>query len=264
MTVANDARSKVSAYVETCGEYTGDFEQDKLAQDWAKKEESARGVVQDFRRRVGDIEDKKILDVGFGNGTYVTAFASSGARVSGVEVNEKLLEMANLSLEEKGVQAALEVYDGLHLPYPSDHFDYAYSLSVLEHMSEPKKVLAEVSRVLKSGGCMYLAFPNRLMPRETHTGVWFLSYLPRGFAAFVLRSVFSRNSIEELNLHFIGYPKFLSLLKGTGLYVRMETQGTSGPRSVFKKVLAICGVHFSACLPHIMVILEKRRAGSSA
>lgn len=258
MSSRKDAHSKVSAYVEACSEYTGGFEQDKLIQDWARKEESAQGVVQDFRKRVGAVEDKAILDVGFGNGTYVAAFASNGARVSGVEVNDTLLEMANRYIEEKGTHATLSVYDGVHLPYPSDHFDYAYSLSVLEHMSEPQKVLTEVARVLKSGGCMYLAFPNRLMVRETHTGIWFLSYLPRSVGSVVLRMFFSRNSIEELNLHFIGYLKFLSILKGTGLRIRTETGGSTGLRTTFKKVLSLFGIHFSACLPHIMVILEKK------
>ena len=41
---------------------------------------------------------------------------------------------------------------GESLPYPNARFDMVFADNVLEHLAEPKKVFAEVARVLRPGG----------------------------------------------------------------------------------------------------------------
>lgn len=65
-----------------------------------------------------------------------------------------------------GEHAALyEKFDSLNLdsdklPYEDNFFDAAYSTHVLEHLHHPEETLAEVLRVTKSGGYIYLETPN--------------------------------------------------------------------------------------------------------
>lgn len=49
--------------------------------------------------------------------------------------------------------------DAAHLPFPDDCFDGVVCLEVLEHVPHPSKVMAEISRVLKSGGRAWISMP---------------------------------------------------------------------------------------------------------
>lgn len=243
-------------YIDSCGEYTGEYEREKVLKDWAAKDRVAEKVADDFERRAGALRGRSLLDAGFGNGAFVAAFAARGAHVSGVEVNETLFSIASERLRERGLTADLRLYDGRTFPFADASFDYAYSTSVLEHVSDPKLFLQEIARVLRPGGRAYISFPNRFAPRETHTGVWFLSYLPRSAAGQLLR-LFGRNTIAEINLHFISFSALRRLLRGSGLAV-VEEKGGTGARRLVKSALARLGIHHSALLRTVMVILEKR------
>jgi SAM-dependent methyltransferase len=70
------------------------------------------------------------------------------------------------------------------LPFPDGSFDIVVSNHVIEHTRSPQRHLQEIHRVLKPGGVAYLATPNRLWPREFHTRLLLLHFLP---AAWFLR-----------------------------------------------------------------------------
>lgn len=256
--VPNGTRMKerAAAYSEACGEYTDPGERVRLEKDWERKADMAEGVVRDFRLRAMDPEGKELLEVGFGNGLQLAAFIRAGARMHGLEVNRVLHQLASESLEESGLFADLRVYEEGPFPYPDDRFDGGYSVSVLEHVSDPGSVLHEIGRVLKPGARFYLAFPNKFAPRETHSRIWFLSYLPREWGKWLLRFL-GRSTIDDLNLHFISYFKMKSLLRGTGLRITYEHRRGGFLQRMAKRILAFAGIHHSAILPHIMVILEK-------
>lgn len=239
-----------------CNEYRNKDERERLKADWARKEEMAEGVLVDFTKRVYDPNQKDILEVGFGNGVQLCAFAEAGARVHGVEVNELLCEIAQKEFTTQGLSADLRVYDGFTLPYGDAKFDAGYAISVLEHVNDQEKVLHEMYRVLKPGGKFYLAFPNRWYPLETHTKLLFLSYLPRSFARFLLEAC-GKKTITDLNLHFIGPLRLRALIRKAGFILCYETEKGSPSRRFLKRTLARMGLHHSTLLPHLMVILEK-------
>jgi SAM-dependent methyltransferase len=226
-------------------------------EDWLTKEEAAQGIYDDFAKRAGNPVGASVLDIGFGNGITASVFARQGARMSGVEVSAELFSIATDYLKEKGTPADLRLYEGIVFPFADRTFDYIYSVSTLEHVSDAATVIKEACRVLKPGGKFYLAFPNRLNPRETHTGLWFLSYMPRTVAGLLL-GFFGRNSIPDWNLHFLSYFWLRRLLQnnGIGFSILFEREG-SGVRKILKKILAVFGIHHSAILPHVMVVLKK-------
>lgn len=252
------AKAAALRYLANCTEYTSEFERTKLVNNWIEKDKVAREVVTDFKKRVGDPRGKSMLDFGFGNGQYAAAFAEAGASVSGVEVNQVLVDLACESVHAQGLSVDLRLYDGVTLPFPNNSFDYAYSLSVLEHVSDLRSSLTEIARVLKPGGKFYLSIPNRFRPHEPHTGIWFLGYFPRNVARFVARRFLGSNAVDELNLHFLTYFSIVRAIRGLSLHVCFEYGGTTFLRRAFKRVLGLCGVHFSAVLGTVMVILEKR------
>src|SRR3989344_2975104 len=160
------ARARAEEYLATCTEYTDPYEREKLIGDWGKKGKAAREAMDDFKLRAGTVAGARMLDIGFGGGEYVLAFTKAGADVYGLEVNTTLHEIAKENLQSEGLHANLHVYEGTTFPFENNFFDHAFSVSVLEHVSDAPLMMREVSRVLKLGGKFYLAFPNRWRVRE--------------------------------------------------------------------------------------------------
>lgn len=246
-------------YIGSCSEYTSEYEHEKLLKDWADKERVAKKVVEDFKKRAGELEGRTLLDAGFGNGTFVAAFTEAGSIVSGIEINPVLFDIAKENLLKLNITANLKSYDGHIFPFEDNSFDYVYSTSVLEHVTDAGMFLKEINKVLKPGGKAYISFPNRWTPKETHTGVWFLSYFPRSIAEIFLRKVLKRNSIEELNLHFLSYFTLVKHLRETNLEIQFEYDSNHMIRKLIKRVLGFLGFHQSILLKTIMVILVKQK-----
>ena len=66
---------------------------------------------------------------------------------------------------------------GEQLPLPSGCFDVVFCTQVLEYVSEPRILIAEVHRVLKSGGVLLLSAPT-MFPRDSDPEYW--RFLPAG------------------------------------------------------------------------------------
>jgi ubiquinone/menaquinone biosynthesis C-methylase UbiE len=49
------------------------------------------------------------------------------------------------------------------LSFPDGHFDHVVMLAVLEHLTEPEKVLREAHRVLASGGSLIMTWPSSMV-----------------------------------------------------------------------------------------------------
>jgi len=232
------------------------YEKEKFVQDWLNKEKSANAFFDDFVKAVGDPNSKKVLDVGFGNGIILSEFAKEGAIAYGLETENDLL---NFAKEKVGDSAVLKIYDGKLFPFSDNTFDYVYSTSVLEHMSHPKDVISEISRTLVHGGKFYLSFPNKYAPKESHTGIWFISWLPRPITQYVLRCLKS-SPLEDWNLHFISYFSLKKMAKKAGLKIIYNTHSPSLFKRYIKRILAYCGVHHGIFLRTIILVLERPKS----
>jgi SAM-dependent methyltransferase len=60
---------------------------------------------------------------------------------------------------------------------------------VIEHVGDPDRFVAEAARVLRPGGLLFLATPNRYsLGLEPHVRLWGVGYLPRGLAERYVRA----------------------------------------------------------------------------
>lgn len=94
----------------------------------------------------------KLLDIGCYTGTFMEVAAAEGWEVYGFELSSWAAEIARN-------HGAGPVYDGQleHIPHPSGHFDVITCWDVLEHVSNPLKVLHHTSALLKTGGLLALS-----------------------------------------------------------------------------------------------------------
>ncbi len=239
-------------------------EKEKCIRDWTNKMKDARALVQDFKERIGDPNGKKILDAGCGNGGISIAFSEAGALTYGVEIEKDLYEISKQHANALSVNSNFYLYDGTILPFEDNFFDFAVSASVLEHTDDPVFYLKQIFRVLKPEGMLYLGFPNKWTPRETHTQVLFLTYLPRFIRPFVIK-ILKRNPLEANNLHFYSYFDLENMLNHINIdgfsfkIIREEGKSQKGLKFLIKKILSLLGFSYKVFLPHILVVLKKSK-----
>jgi ubiquinone/menaquinone biosynthesis C-methylase UbiE len=95
---------------------------------------------------------KQLLEVGFGMGTDLFQFASSGAIVSGVDLSPEHLRIARQRFSTYGITADLRLGDAEDLPFEDATFDAVYTFGVIHHTPDTQKAVDEIYRVLRPGG----------------------------------------------------------------------------------------------------------------
>lgn len=109
---------------------------------------------------LGTKKVEKILDVGYGGGTFIPMLSRLAKKVYGIDTMpypEKVQKM----LKKENIEAALLVGSVFKLPYKTDYFDRVTCVSVLEHFKgkELNKAVKEMYRVVKPGGYLVMGFP---------------------------------------------------------------------------------------------------------
>ncbi len=96
----------------------------------------------------------RVLDVGCGRGTILSALARLGYEAHGLERD---LEAT------RGVTGDVHIRVADHLTdaaYPPEHFQLVVLWHVLEHISDIRETLTEINRLLVPGGRLVVAVPN--------------------------------------------------------------------------------------------------------
>lgn len=96
-------------------------------------------------------KDKKVLDVGCGNGDFTIELQNHGFDVYGIDVSNEH------KLGNKFIKTNIQTEK---YPFPDNHFDIVFSKSVIEHLREPDFLFDEVYRVLKPGGTFICLTPS--------------------------------------------------------------------------------------------------------
>ena len=99
-------------------------------------------------------KNDRLLDVGFGAGSFLEAAERNHWQAFGVEISQTAVE----HVRERG----FEVFCGelCKAAYPDDYFDVIIASEVLEHVPYPRALLEEIRRVLRRGGLLWATTPH--------------------------------------------------------------------------------------------------------
>jgi len=99
--------------------------------------------------------EDRVLDIGCGVGGPALNIAEfSGARVTGINIVERHVNIARQQAEARGLsdRTDFQVADAMHMPFADNSFDAAYVFEAGCHMPDKVKFYKECSRVLRPGG----------------------------------------------------------------------------------------------------------------
>lgn len=106
-----------------------------------------------------DVDDKRVLDVGFGTGHMLRCFPPS-CRLHGAEISTSAVERANADPRyETWAAAEFTLVDDDPARLPDGPFDVIVSSHTIEHVPDDRAFLRELRRRLLPGGVLLLFLP---------------------------------------------------------------------------------------------------------
>ena len=139
-----------------------------------------------------DLRGARVADVGCGGGLLSEALAQAGAHVTGIDLGEKVIEIARLHLHESNLPVDYRVQSSAELAGSEPaSFDAVCCMELIEHVPDPAALVNDLAAMLKPGGRLFMSTINRtpaafgaaivgaeyvmrMLPRGTHHYAQFL------------------------------------------------------------------------------------------
>lgn len=166
-------------------------------------------IMKEIRKNIGF--HGRVLDLGCGAGLLTNQVAKAGYQATGIDISSSSLKVAKARDKTRTVDYVEgDVYN---LPFADRSFDVVIATDLLEHVSDPRHVVTEASRVLQPGGLFFFhTFSKNLF-------AW----------AFVIEGMkfFVRNTPDHLHVYslFISPKNLLRILRNCGLDEVSELRG---------------------------------------
>lgn len=239
--------------------------------------ETASGLCNDdplkqlkmmFPGFIKNVEDKRILDFGCGEGFQALAMAKQYARfVAGIDIVPSNVAGAKTRAAEMGLDNVL-FCDSLS-ELQGDNFDVVISQNSFEHVSDPKGILSCFRELIHDRGYVYISFgPPWYSPYGAHTRMFckfpWIHLIFREKAVMDIRSQFTDDNADKYEairggLNRMSRKKFETLIQ------------TSDFKVMFERYIYVLNLNFLKYIPflrelflyHINAILvPKRKRGA--
>lgn len=232
-----------------------------------------RLILNELQKHISFAKTLQVLDVGSGIGGYVYEIVQrTGAAVVSLDKNPLKVAIeryGEISYDKKKMRLPLKrranvvfnsekiaVVEGdiTDAPFKDESFDVIIGSSVIEHVPDQKKMLAECYRILKDDGLFYLSFPPYYSPVGGHS-ISPLHYIPGKFPLWLYRKMHptGHESFKFYGLVKTTIGSVLRLVKRNFVVVDIKPRIFS-----FLQPLVRVPVLREALIHHIELFLRKR------
>jgi 2-polyprenyl-6-hydroxyphenyl methylase / 3-demethylubiquinone-9 3-methyltransferase len=178
---------------------------------------------------------KDVIDIGCGGGILTEAMARKGARVTGIDLSEKALKVADLHGLESGAQVRYELIAAEDMAArEAGKYDVVTCMEMLEHVPDPAAVVKAAATLVKPGGKVFFSTLNRnpkaylfaivgaeyllrMLPKGTHDYAKFIT--PAELSQFVRSAGLTVDGLKGLSYNPI--TKFYTLNQDTDVNYMM-------------------------------------------
>ncbi len=144
--------------------------------------------MDELARLLGPRKDKiavykqpgRLLDIGFGDGSFLYFMKQGGWDVSGVDYNQKMVDLVRKDL---GINAKAGQLEDAH--FDDGVFDVVTLWGVLEHVQSPRRTIEEICRITAEQALLVIYTQNAAAPEARWLkDDWFIYESPRHLYSF--------------------------------------------------------------------------------
>lgn len=117
-----------------------------------------------FDLKLGNVVEKKILDIGSGFGNSALNLAKRGAIVTSIDISPRLIEGCRYRAAKNGLVLNFQVMDAGNLHFDENYFDIILSFRTIHHLPILEDFFKEAYRCLKPGGFILIVEPQKFNP----------------------------------------------------------------------------------------------------
>jgi len=157
---------------------------------------------------------KRVIDIGCGGGILAESMARKGADVTGIDLSEKALKVADLHSLESGVNVRYKLIAAEAMAAEeAGQYDVVTCMEMLEHVPDPAAIVQACAALVKPGGHVFMSTLNRnpkaylfavlgaeyilrLLPKGTHDYDKFIT--PAELSQFARSAGLDLNSIRGM------------------------------------------------------------------
>ena len=180
---------------------------------------------------------KQVCDVGCGGGILAESIAKKGATVTGIDLSEKALKVADLHSLESGIKVRYELISAEELAArEAGQYDVVTCMEMLEHVPDPAAIVQACAKLVKPGGHIFFSTLNRnpksylfaiigaeyilgLLPRGTHDYAKFIT--PAELSSFTRTAGLEAQALKGMTYNPL--TKIYSLNQDTSVNYLMAT-----------------------------------------
>lgn len=135
---------------------------------------------------------KKVIDIGCGGGILAESMAKKGAKVTGIDLSDKALKVADLHSLESGVEVRYQKIAAEDMAAAeAGQYDVVTCMEMLEHVPDPAAIVKAAAALVKPGGQVFFSTLNRNAKAYLYAVLgaeYLLRMLPKGthdYAKFI-------------------------------------------------------------------------------
>lgn len=175
-------------------------------------------ILNDWYKK-GELNKLRVLDYGCSAGIVTNYIAGYFKTVVGIDVDEIAIKEAVSKYKRKNL--SFLVNTGIKIPFRDKSFDLVICNQVYSYLDNPKLMIEEIHRVLKSGGICLFTGDNLLRPIEPLYNLPFIRLLPESFTILLLKSLGHKNIYTGNYLSFWGLKKLCSKFNITDYTIKV-------------------------------------------
>lgn len=183
------------------------------------------------------LKSLRVLDIGCGNGNISFALAALKCNVTGVDIDDDLVERLKRKSKNLGISHLnfLKVDANNLNSLSNGKFDVIIMSEVLEHLKNPLKTLQDAKALLKEKGFIIITIPNKFSLeerlRQSINKSNFLIKFKNKLKSKINTQI--QSSHDTPHLHFFSYNDFAKVIQKAGLYIKNAKAQSAGFKSFY-------------------------------
>ncbi|MCL4391762.1 class I SAM-dependent methyltransferase [Patescibacteria group bacterium] len=174
-----------------------------------------------------------LLDIGAGNGRMVSLYENDWKKFILLDSSKEQLIAARERVTE-GKNVRFLIASSWDMPLPNGSCDAALCVRMFHYIDNPRKTIAEISRVVKPGGYLILEIPNKVHFKNRLRALMALLYAPSLFWNLLSRESVDHSSYDDIP--FVNHhPRTIASLLEWNDFIIETTLSVSNFRSPLMK-----------------------------